>query len=327
MAEATDGRLRYTGDPGGSTVGTAFRFSICVIFGALGLFAVIGGALHGVWGPVVYGGALLVVTGVLSWWNLVHLVDHLELDGATLRGAAPLRAGEVPLADIRCIRPPARRASIELEVVIELAGGRRLRVEGRPELLVFVHGLEAANPGLDVDLGGLERHRHHLAEWEDRVVRRRALRVGLTVVVTAVFVVFFGAFTLAVIAPNQDFSTLRADLDAVELPAGYVLFATHRTGSDCHHSCELDEYWVWRGPPRAAGRACADSAAALRAATGAVNATTPVPASAACSYDATLRSVLHAGEGRRTLAAVVLTRGTYVPAGHSFLVELSDAYA
>lgn len=90
-----------------------------------------------------------VPVGCLAYLYLFRVVYELEFDGERLRWRAPLRSGDVALADltrVRAISPGAVG-------FLHRASGPRMRVYVRKGFTDFTGALVAARPGLAVRIG------------------------------------------------------------------------------------------------------------------------------------------------------------------------------
>jgi hypothetical protein len=118
---------------------------------------------------------------------------------------------------------------------------------------------------------------------------------------------FAAEISLTFIGAQENFQTLRSDLARVRLPATYHLVNTRRAGTDCAHGqCSLTQTWAWAlTSGHSSSATCADVRQALSSAFSGVDSSAPIPAAAACDYYAILGDLLHPGQGKRTVEAVV----------------------
>lgn len=78
------------------------------------------------------------------------------------------------------------------------------------------------------------------------------------------------------------------------------------------------------GSRRTSSAACADVYHAMISAFSGVDSNSPTPAGAACDYYAILGDLLHPGQGKRTIEAIVQTGQAYL--NDRFLIELTASY-
>jgi hypothetical protein len=81
------------------------------------------------------------------WHGILSAVQRLELTADTLRWRSVLRSHEVPLTELRRLRPVGRNGRQE---VIEFTRRRRLRLGVRPGLKEFAADIKAAAPHVEV---------------------------------------------------------------------------------------------------------------------------------------------------------------------------------
>jgi hypothetical protein len=131
---------------------------------------------------------------------------------------------------------------------------------------------------------------------------------------------------LTLTGPQENFQTLRSDLAKVHLPSGYRLLTTHQAGTDCAGGrCSLTQTWAWApSSVHTISAACTDAGNALTSAFQGVDSNSPMPASAACDYYAILGDLLHPGQGKRTVEAIVRTGQAGINV--DFLIELTASY-
>jgi hypothetical protein len=124
---------------------------------------------------------------------------------------------------------------------------------------------------------------------------------------------------------QQSFQTLQSDLAKVHLPSGYRMTGERRTGTDCHHSaCSIIQTWTWPSARRrTTTSACNDAYRAMTKAFSGVYPDSPIPATAACDYFATVVSFSHPAQGKRSIEVIVQNDKT---ASSSFIVSISAAY-
>jgi hypothetical protein len=301
-------------------------------FAALGIAAIVGGAVSGNGAPVIFGILWTAALGYITRTYL-HLASRLEFSAGRLswRCSLPWTPAMRP-GQIRAIRWPA--SSRSRYVGIELADGRKLSVLPRPGLMEFINGVRAADPAIVIDLDSAGRASDWMrAERAGNIGQRvaavsghRSLRVAFSIVVAVLVLGVVAELGMTFTGPQENFQTLRGDLAKVHLPSGYRLTRTRHAGSDCAHAeCSLTQTWSWTpGSPRTSSTACSDVYHAMASAFTVVDSNTPMPASAACDYYAILGDLLHPGQGKRTIEAIVGTG--QAPAGHGYVVRLTASY-
>lgn len=89
---------------------------------------------------------LVLLFGLLWYWAL-SAVYRLELTVDTLRWRLALRSHEMPLTELRRMRPGRRNGRVE---VIEFAGRRPIRFAVRDGLAEFAADIKAAAPQVEV---------------------------------------------------------------------------------------------------------------------------------------------------------------------------------
>jgi hypothetical protein len=301
-------------------------------FAALGIAAIVGGVVTGSGGPVIFGILWTAVLGYITW-TCLHLASQLEFSAGCLswRCSLPWNPAMRP-GQIRAIRWPA--SSRSRYVGIELADGRKLSVLPRPGLMEFINGVRAAEPATVIDLDPVGRASDwisaerpgYIGQRVAAVSGHRSLRVAFSILVALGLLGVMAELGLTLIGAQEDFHTLRNDLANVHLPAGYRLITTRQAGSDCAHAeCSLTQTWSWTpGSPRTSSAACRDVYHAMASAFSGADSNAPMPASAACDYYAILGDLLHPGQGKRTIEAIVRTGQP--PAGRGFVVRLTASY-
>jgi hypothetical protein len=158
------------------------------------------------------------------------------------------------------------------------------------------------------------------------IARHRGLRIYLIVAGSLLLLVLVTEIIPAIIGAQKNFQTLRSDLAKVHLPSGYRLTAEHKAGTDCaHHGCSLTQTWTWvPSSGRTRSAACHDAYHAMTSAFSGVELNSPIPANAACDYYTILGSLLHPGQGKRTVEAIVQTGKAHTSEG--FVVQLVAVY-
>jgi hypothetical protein len=303
-----------------------------VTLGVIGIAAIVIGVVHGSAAPVIFGIIWSAVYGFIIRTNL-HLASRLEFsDGrlswrCSLPWSPTMRPGRV-----RVIRWPASPRS--RYAGIELDDGRRLSVLPGPGLMEFIDAVRDAEPAIVVEVrpGGRSSkwtsaqpvgHIQHRVRAADT---HRSIRILLSIVVSLALLAAVAEIGLTLIGPQANFQTLRSDLVKVHLPSGYGLVATHQAGTDCaHQQCSLTQSWAWMPTSRrTSSAACTDAYNAMISAFSTVDSNSPIPASAACDYYAILGDLLHPGEGKRTVEAIVRTGQAQINDG--FLLQLTASY-
>jgi hypothetical protein len=129
----------------------SYRFLTIALFVCFGVVAV---ALVVVapWGrsggpAVAFTCVWIALMGWTAHWFLFRVAYELELDGDRLRWRAPLRSGEVALADLTRV---STRGNVG---VIAGARHQRVMVLARKGLTGFTAALVAARPDLEVRIG------------------------------------------------------------------------------------------------------------------------------------------------------------------------------
>jgi hypothetical protein len=92
-------------------------------------------------------GALLALVFGATWYEILSAVKGLDLTADTLRWRTLLRSHEVPLAELRRVRPKGRKGRVE---VIEFARRRPIRLGIRDGLVEFAADIKAAAPQVEV---------------------------------------------------------------------------------------------------------------------------------------------------------------------------------
>jgi hypothetical protein len=130
----------------------------------------------------------------------------------------------------------------------------------------------------------------------------------------------------ATIGAQKNFQTLQSDLAKVHLRSGYRLTAEHKAGTDCaHNGCSLIQTWAWApSGGRTKSAACHDAHHAMTSAFSGVDSNAPNPANVACDYYTILDSLLHPGQGKRDVQAIVKTGQAHTSEG--FIVQLVASY-
>ena len=310
-----------------------FNTAASVFFAAFivpGIAAIVGGIVSGSAAAVFFGIFWSVIYGFIVWTYL-HLASRLEFTGGCLswRCSLPwypaMRAGRVS-----AVRWPASRRS--RYVRIELDDGRKVLALPGPGLMEFINGVHAAVPTIAVDVrqGDLGWARAERASYIQQRMRaaggHRSFRIAVSVVVSVILLAVAAELTLTMIGAQENVQTLRSDLAKVRLPSGYHLVTTRQAGADCADGlCSLTQTWAWAPRSgRSSSAACADIQHALASAFSRADSNTPIPANAACDYYAVLGDLLHPGQGKRTVEAIVLTCQT--PAAGDCIVELTASY-
>ncbi len=156
----------------------------------------------------------------------------------------------------------------------------------------------------------------------------RGFRISfISVAGTLLLLVAITQIIPGMIGAQENFRTLRGDLARVHLPSGYRLTAVHTAGTDCaHQGCSLTQTWKWvPGRGRTKSGACADVYQAMNSAYPGAEANAPIPADVACDYFTVIDSLLHPGQGKRLVDAIVQTGGANTSGG--FLVKLVASYS
>ncbi len=302
-------------------------------FGVLAIVLIVAGAVSGSAAPVVFGVLVAVVYGSITW-NALHLASRLEFCNGQLswRSSLPWSPGMRP-GRVRAIRWPAGSARSRY-VQIELDDGRKLSVLPRRGLMEFINSVHDAEPAIIVDVRrGGRKSKWMSAEPAGYIQQRlravagqRSFRILFSVAVSFLLLGTVAEFGLTFIGPQENFQTLRNDLAKVHLPSGYRLATEHQAGTGCaHQECSLTQIWAWApGTGRTMPAACSDVYHAMTSAFSEADSNSPVPASAACDYFTILSSLLHPGQGKRTVEAIVQT-GQH-QANDGFLIKLTASY-
>lgn len=191
-----------------------------------------------------------------------------------------------------------------------------------------------AEPAIVVDVRLRGRARKWMKTEPPGYIRRRirsagdnrGVRVLFSIAVSLVLLGAAAEVGLVLTGPQENFQTLRGDLAAVHLPAGYRLTATRQAGSDCAAGpCSLTQTWAW-APSSAPtiSAACTELDNSLTSAFPRVGANSPMPAGAACDYYAVLSDPLRPGQGKRTVEAMV--RAGQAGINDDFLIVLTASY-
>lgn len=302
-------------------------------FGVLAIVLIVAGAVSGSAAPVVFGVLVAVVCGAVIW-NALHLASRLEFCNGQLswRSSLPwsprMRPGRV-----RAIRWPAGSGRSRY-VQIELDDGRKLSVLPRRGLMEFINSVHDAEPAIIVDVRpGGRKSRWMSAEPAGYIQQRlravaghRSFRILVSVAVSFLVLGTMAEFGLTLIGPQENFQTLRSDLAKVHLPSGYRLSTERQAGTGCgHEECSLIQIWTWApGSGRTTSAACSDVYHAMTSAFSEADSNSPVPANAACDYFTILSSLLHPGQGQRTVEAIVQTGQDQ--ANDGFLIKLTASY-
>ncbi|MGY2079970.1 hypothetical protein [Modestobacter sp. SYSU DS0657] len=126
------------------------RWLIPLLFAVFGVVAVglIIATAQGQGPPLLFLLLWLGALGWNAWWFLVRTCVELEVTGAQLHWATPLRAGAVPLLDVARIR---RSRLSDTLAVIELRTGRPLMVPVRYGFAAVEREIVAGSPGVEVE--------------------------------------------------------------------------------------------------------------------------------------------------------------------------------
>lgn len=146
----------------------SYRFLVLVMFACFGIVAVLLVVVNAIGrsgGPPVVATCLWITAmGWNAYWFLFRIAYELESDGDRLRWRAPLRSGEMALADLTGVRS---RSSVG---VISGASQQRVLVWVRKGFVQFTEAMVAARPDLRVRIG----FRARLVErWPGRSGYRR----------------------------------------------------------------------------------------------------------------------------------------------------------
>jgi hypothetical protein len=284
-------------------------------FGVLAIVLIVGGAVYGSAASVVFGVIVAVVYGSITW-NALHVASRLEFSSgrlswwSSLPWSPRMRPGRV-----RAIRwPTSPRGQY---VRIELDDGRKLSVLPGRGLMEFINKVHDVEPTIVVDVRPDGRKSRWMsAEPAGYIQRRlravvdhRSFRIAFSVVVSLLLLGVVAEFGLDLIGAQENFQTLRSDLAKVHLPSGYHLVNSHQAGTDCaHKQCSETQTWTWvPNSGRAKAAICSDVRHAMTSAFSDVESNSPVPANASCDYFTVLSSLLHPGQGKRTVEAIVQT--------------------
>jgi hypothetical protein len=300
-------------------------------FGVLGIVFIVEGVVSGGGAGVFFGVLWSVVYGFITW-NSLHLASRLEFLGGRLswRCSLPwspmMRPGRV-----RAIRRPASPRS--RYVRIELDDGRKLSVLPRPGLMEFINAVHDAEPGIVVDVAPGGRRGKWMStdpggyiQQRGRAVgAKRGFRIPFSIVISLVLFGFVAEIGLTLAGPQESLRTLRGDLAKMHLPPGYRLVKQRQAGTDCTQACSLTQFWTWApSSARTSSAACTDVYHAMTAAFTVADSNSPIPADAACDYYAILGDLLHPGQGKRTIEAIVRTGQRQMNDG--LLIELTASY-
>jgi hypothetical protein len=281
--------------------------------------------------PVFFGVFWSLGYGLIIW-RYLRLASWLELSGGSLswRCSLPWSPRMRP-GRISAVRWPD--SSRGRHVRIELDDGRKVLVQPGPGLMEFITALQQAQPAVAVEFGPGDRRRWERAERAGRIeqdvraiLTHRGVAIPFSIVVSAVLLGVGAEVVLGVVGAQENFQTLRSDLAKVHLPSRYHLVGTRRAGADCKAAqCSLIQTWAW-APSNGHGSsaACADVRQALATAFAAADSNSPIPANAACDYYALLGSLLHPGQGKRTVQAIVLT--CQAPNTERCIITLTASY-
>lgn len=130
---------------------------------AIGLFGAVGGIAAYFVGGLVFGTEsfgvrfplfCLGAVGCNAYWWLFRFARELSLEGDRLLWRAPLRHGELLLAELTEIRPMRAASNV---AVIEALGGRRVVVLADKGITAFTAEIARRRPGLPVRLGWMAR--------------------------------------------------------------------------------------------------------------------------------------------------------------------------
>ena len=301
-------------------------------FAAIGVVAAVDGAVAGRPAPMIFGILWSAVFGFIAWSG-AHLATRLEFSGGCLswRTSLPwspmMRPGRV-----KAIRWPASPRS--RYVRIELDDGRKLSVLPRRGLMEFISSIQEAEPAIAVDVRLSGRARKWLKAEPPGYIQQRMRAVGnnrsvrmlLSVAVSLVLLRVAAEIGLTLTGPQENSQTLRTDLAAVHLPSEYRLTESHQAGTDCVTGpCSLTQTWAWApSSARTISAACTDLDNALTSAFRRVGSNSPMPTGALCDYYAVLSDVLHPGQGKRTVEAMV--RAGQPGINDDFLIVLTASY-
>ncbi len=299
-------------------------------FGVLPIVLIVGGAVSRSVPGVVVGSFFAVVYGSIIWHGL-HQASRLEFSNGLLSWQSSLPwSPRMRPGRVRAIRWPASPRS--QYVRIELDDGRKLSVLPRRGLMEFINSVHDAEPAIVVDVrpGGrkskwMNAELGYLQQRARAVAGHRSFRIPFSIAVSFLLLGFVAEFALLGIGAQENAQTLRSDLATVHLPSGYRLATEHQAGTDCRKQCSLTQTWRWGVPSsgRIKSAACHDVHHAMASAFSGVDADSPIPANAACDYYTILESLLHPGQGKRTVQAIVKTG----QAPHDgFLIELIASY-
>lgn len=300
-------------------------------FAVPGVAALAGGVASGNAASVIFGIFWSVVYGFIVWTSL-HLASRLEFSDGCLswRCSLPWSPRMRP-GRISAIRWPASRRS--RYVRIQLDGGRKVLVLPGPGLMEFIDAVREAAPAIVIDVRPDDRRRWGRAKRAGYIQQRvraagahRSFRIAFSVVTSLVLLGIAAEIIMTLIGAQENFQTLRGDLAKVHLPPGYDLVTTRHAGTGCAGGqCSITQTWAWtpssgHGSPAA----CADAQQALAFAFSRADSNSPVAANAACDYYAILGDLLHPGQGKRTVEAVV--PACQAPATGLCIIKVTASY-
>jgi hypothetical protein len=283
-------------------------------YGVLAIVLIVGGTVYGSPGTVVFGILVAVALGFITW-NALHTPSRLEFSNGRLSWWSSLPwSPRMRQGRVRAIRWPTSPRSRYVQ--IELDDGRKLSVLPRPGLMEFINSVHDAEPTIVVDVrpdGRKSKWMSASAEPAGYIRRRlrgvvdhRSFRIANSVVVSLLVLGVVAELGLGLIGPQQNFQTLRSDLAKVHLPSGYHLVNSHQAGDCAHKRCSLTQTWTWvPTSERTKAATCSDVRHAMTSAFSGVESDSPVPANASCDYFTVLSSLLHPGQGKRTVEAIV----------------------
>lgn len=300
-------------------------------FAVPGAAALAGGVASGSAAPVIFGVFWSVGYGFIVW-TWLHLASRLEFSDGCLswRCSLPwsprMRPGRVS-----AVRWPASRRS--RYVRIQLDDGRKVLVLPGPGLLEFINAVGEAEPAVVIDVRPDDRRRWGRAKRAGYIQQRvraagahRSFRIAFSVAASLVLLGIAAEIVLTLIGAQENFRALRGDLAKVQLPPGYHLVTTRQAGTDCASGqCSIIQTWAWtpssgHGSPAV----CADVQQTLASAFSRVDPNSPLPANATCDYYAILGDLLHPGQGKRTVEAIV--PACQAPATGQCIIKLTASY-
>jgi hypothetical protein len=94
----------------------------------------------------------------LLWYTMLHRAFQVELTADTLRWRFALGGGEVPISELRRMRP--KRGNSKLEI-IEFAGRRPIRVIAAPGLQQFAAEVQKVAPQLETSFAARSGYRRY----------------------------------------------------------------------------------------------------------------------------------------------------------------------